>query len=179
MKIKKHTAIALFVGCQACVIQMIDQGIHGVLPPEGNVGFSWVAFLAWATYFMAGCTIKDGVRSFVGFVIGIIASIIIMELSVPFGALGFFATPLAVLIIAWLLFYLEIAPHMFSFVPAVYIAAGAFFGCMSYVPNATYTKMFLTEMIYLTLGLFFGFMTIAFRTWLEAKRKQSGEAAGN
>lgn len=176
MKIKKHTMIALFVGLQACVIQIIDQCIHGVLPPAGNTGFAWVSFLAWATYFMAGCTIKDGVRAFLGFLIGIIASIIIMLLSGPFGALGFFATPLAILIIAWLLFYLEIAPHMFSLVPAVYIAAGAYFGCMSYVPGAEYGTVFLTEMIYLTLGLFFGWMTIAFRTWYESGRSKA-EAA--
>lgn len=179
MKIKKHTAIALFVGCQACVIQIIDQGIHGILPPDGNAGFSWVSFLAWATYFMAGCTIKDGVRSFIGFVIGIAAAIGIMQLSIPFGILGFLATPAAVLIIAWLLFYLEIAPHMFSFVPAVYIAAGAYFGCMSYVPGATYSKMFLTEMIYLTLGLFFGWMTIAFRTWYESRRDDGKQVGTN
>ncbi|MCC8026872.1 MAG: DUF1097 domain-containing protein [Clostridium sp.] len=172
MKIKKHTPIALFVGFQACVIQIIDQCIHGALPPAGNTGFAWISFLAWATYFMAGCTIKDGIRAFFGFVIGIIASIAIMLMGGSFGALGFFATPAAILIIAWLLFYLEIAPPLFSMVPAVYIAAGAYFGCMSYVPGAAFSTMFFTEMIYLTLGLFFGWMTIAFRTWFEAGRSK-------
>ena len=86
-----------------------------------------------------------------------------------FGTLGFFATPLAILIIAWLLFYLDIAPEMFSFIPAAYISAGAYFLSMSYVPNVTHLTMFLTEMIYLTLGLFFGWMTIAFRNWYEHK----------
>lgn len=176
MRIKRHTMIALFVGLQACVIQIIDQCIHGSLPPGGNVGFAWISFLAWATYFMAGCTIKDGVRAFIGFIIGMVASIVIMLLGGTFGALGFFATPLAILIIAWLLFYLEIAPHMFSMVPAVYVAAGAYFGCMSYVPDASYAKIFLTETIYLTLGLFFGWMTIAFRTWYEGRRNKAGAA---
>lgn len=172
MKIKKHTPLAFFVGCQACLIQIIDQCIHGFLPPEGNIGFSCISFFAWATYFMAGCTVKNGVRAFIGFIIGIVASIIIMLLSGTFGALGFFATPLAILIIAWLLFYLDIAPEIFSFIPAAYISAGAYFLSMSYVPNTAYLTMFLTEMIYLTLGLFFGWMTIAFRSWYENKVKE-------
>lgn len=170
-KLTNHTPIALFVGAQACVIQIIDQLICTVLPPAGNTGFSWVSFLAWATYFMAGCTVFNGVRSFFGFIIGIVASIVIFEMAGMFGALGFFAVPAAVLIIAWLLFYLELAPDLLSFVPAVYISAGTFFGCMKYVPGATYGNIFLTEMVYLTLGLIFGWMTIAFRSWYD-KRKQ-------
>lgn len=174
MKIVKHTPIALFVGLQACVIQMIDNVLHGVLPPAENVGFSWVSFLAWATYFMAGCTIMNGVRAFFGFVMGIIASMVIITMGGgAFASLGFFAFPAAILIVAWLLFYLELAPELLSFIPAVYIASGAFFGCMNYVPGATFSKIFLTEMVYLTLGLIFGWMTIAFRGWYEGRTKES------
>ncbi len=172
MKFAKHTPIALFVGCQACVIQIIDNVLQGALPPAGNVGFSWVSFLAWATYFMAGCTILNGVRSFFGFIMGIVASIIIITMGGFFGALGFFAFPAAILIIAWLLFYLELAPELFSFIPAVYIASGAFFACMNYVPGASFGGIFITEMVYLSLGLFFGWMTIAFRGWYEKREKE-------
>lgn len=87
-----------------------------------------------------------------------------------FAPLGFFAFPLAILIIAWLLFYLELAPELFSFVPAVYIAAGTFFGCMNYVPGASFGKIFVTEMVYLTLGLIFGWMTIVFRTRISKEK---------
>lgn len=171
MRFAKHTPIALFVGCQACVIQIIDNVIQKMLPPDGNVGFSWISFLAWATYFMAGCTIYNGVRSFFGFLIGIVASMVIITMgSGIFAPLGFFAFPLAILIIAWLLFYLELAPELFSFVPAVYIAAGTFFGCMNYVPGASFGKIFVTEMVYLTLGLIFGWMTIAFRTRISKEK---------
>ena len=170
-KLANHTPVALFVGAQALVIQAMDQVLHTALPPVGNTGFSWVSFLAWATYFMAGCTVLNGVRSFFGFIIGIVASIVIFELGGMLGALGFFAVPVAVFIIAWLLFYLELAPNLFSFVPAVYISAGTFFGCMNYVPGATYGNIFLTEMVYLTLGLIFGWMTIAFRGWYDQKKK--------
>ena len=89
-----------------------------------------------------------------------------------FGALGFFAFPAAILIIAWLLFYLELAPELFSFIPAVYIASGAFFACMNYVPGASFGGIFITEMVYLSLGLFFGWMTIAFRGWYEKREKE-------
>ena len=121
---------------------------------------------------MAGCTILNGVRSFFGFIMGIVASIIIITMGGFFGALGFFAFPAAILIIAWLLFYLELAPELFSFIPAVYIASGAFFACMNYVPGASFGGIFITEMVYLSLGLFFGWMTIAFRGWYEKREKE-------
>ena len=168
MNLKRHTVISLFVGLQAGVIMIIDQLIHSGLPPAGNVGFSWLSFLGWATYFMAGCTTFDGLRAFFGFIKGIVASIIIIVLAGYLGFLGFFAVPISVAAIAWLLFYFEGAPQLFNFVPSFYVASGAFFGCMNYVPNATFGTIFLTEMVYLTLGLFFGWMTITFRTWFDA-----------
>ncbi|MCP2041490.1 hypothetical protein L1281_002090 [Neisseria sp. HSC-16F19] len=167
MKFLNHFWIALFVGVQACVIQVINQGISPVLPPAGNLGFAWVSFLAWATYFMVGCTVADGIRAWVAFIIGIVASIAIMEMAGAWAALGFWAAPLAILIIATVLFLLELAPKLFNLIPAIYVSAAAFFACMSYVPGASYGNIFLTEMVYLTLGLLFGWMTIAFRGWYE------------
>lgn len=174
MKISKHTPIALFVGVQACVIQIIDQLIHGLMPLKGNIGFSWLSFLGWATYFMVGCTVYNGIQAAVSFFIGILAGIVIFSLGSFFSILGFFATPLAVLIIAWLLFYLEIAPKLFQLIPAVYVASGAFFGVMMYVSGADYVSATVTIMIYLILGLFFGWMTIAFRRWYENRGKAGG-----
>lgn len=170
MKLKKHTVISLFVGLQAGVLMIIDQSIHGLLPPDGNAGFAWLSFLGWATYFMAGCTVVDGIRAFSGFIFGIVASILIIIMAGSLGFLGFLATPFAVFVIAWLLFYLELAPKLFNFVPSIYIASGAFFGCMSYVPGATFGSIFLTEMVYLTLGLSLGWMTIAFRSRYETSK---------
>ena len=66
----------------------------------------------------------------------------------------------------------SMAQELFSFIPAVYIASGAFFACMNYVPGASFGGIFITEMVYLSLGLFFGWMTIAFRGWYEKREKE-------
>lgn len=170
MTLKKYLPIAIFIGIQACVIQMIDQILLGFVAPEGNFGFGWISFQAWAVYFMAGCSIKNGVRAFIGYAIGMVASAIIIYFGAKFGpTLGFFSFPLVLLVIVPFLLYLDQAPLMFNFVPALFVGAGVFFGCMTYVPNATFTNIFVTESIYCIVGLFFGFITITFRTWYEAK----------
>lgn len=121
-------------------------------------------------YFLAGCIPKGAVRSFIGYAIGVIASIAIISGGGALaGTLGFFATPIVLLVLVPILLYLDIAPELFNFVPAVFVGAGVFFGCMTYVPGATFGGIAITEMIYCVLGLFFGFCTITFRGWYEGK----------
>ena len=169
MTAKKYFPIAFFIGAQAFVIQIIDQLLHLSVPPAGNFGFGWIAFQAWAVYFMAGGSIKNGVRAFIGYFIGMIASIVIIGGSGFLSVLGFITTPLVLLIIVPCILYLDIAPELFSFVPAVFVGAGVFFGCMTYVPGATYTNILITESIYCVLGLIFGWGTVTFRVWYEGK----------
>lgn len=173
-KIKKLTPIALFVGLQACSVQFLDILFHGIFPPAANLGFSAIVFLAWPTYFMSGCNIKGGIKSFVAFIVGIVAGIIIFVMGGLFGALGAFASVPAVFIVAWLLFYYELLPGVFNHLAACYISCGTFFLFMNYVPGATFVNCLITEMVYLTLGLIYGWMTIAFRGWVEGKQKSKG-----
>ena len=58
---------------------------------------------------------------------------------------------------------------MINFVPAVFVGAGVFFGIMSYIPGATFGNAFISEGIYALIGLVFGWLTITFRGWYEAK----------
>ncbi|MDO4788256.1 MAG: DUF1097 domain-containing protein [Johnsonella sp.] len=169
MKVLKHTPIALFVGIQAGMIQMIDQMLHSHMPISGGVGYSWASFLGWATYFMPGCTVFNGIQSVVSFVMGIISGIFIFTIAGAIGSMGFWAAPAAVCLIAWLLMYLELCPKLFRLIPAVYVACAAFFGSMLYIPGATYPEVFITLMVYLLLGLVLGWMTITFRTWYSKK----------
>lgn len=169
MKILKHTPIALFVGLQAGMIQSIDQILHPLMPISGGVGFSWVSFYGWATYFLAGCTVFNGMQAAVSFAIGIISGILIFSIAGTLGSIGFFAAPVAVFFIAWLLLYLELCPKIFRLIPAVYVACASFFGSILYIPGATYTGVFITLMVYLILGLILGWMTITFRTWYGKK----------
>lgn len=175
-KIKKITVIALFVGLQACSVQFLDILFHGYLPPLGNLGFSCIAFLGWPTYFMSGCNIKGGIKAFIAFALGILAGIVICLLSGVFGFAGAFASVIPVFIVAWLLFYYEAGPGYCNHLAACYISCGTFFMFLNYVPGATFLNIFITEMIYLTVGLFYGWMTIAFRQWVE--KRQAARAQG-
>ncbi len=168
MNAKKYLPIALFIGLQACVLQAIDQSICSSIPPLA-AGGGWISFQAWAMYFLGGCTPKGGARALIGYVLGMIASIAIMVGGGALGALGFWAMPVILLILVPIILYLDIAPEMINFVPAVFVGAGVFFGVMSYIPEATYTNTFVGEGVYCVIGLVFGFITITFRGWYEKK----------
>ncbi len=170
MTLKKYFPIAIFIGVQACVIQILDQVVAGFVPPAGNAGFGWVSFQAWAMYFLTGCTPKDAVRVFIGYVLGMIASIAIIFFGAMFsGTLGFFSFPIVLLVLVPIILYLDQAPAMFNCVPAIFVGAGVYFGFMTYVPGATFVNAFITEGIYCIIGLFFGFITVTFRVWYETK----------
>lgn len=176
MNAKKYFPIALFIGIQAFAIQIIDQLLGPVMPPLGNGGFGWIAFQAWACYFLAGGTVKGGVRSFIGYFIGMVASIAIIAGAGFAGGLGFFATPVVLLVLVPILLYLDIAPELFNLVPAVFIGAGAFFGFMTYVPGATFSIALISEGVYCVLGLVFGWATCTFRGWYEKKYVNTAQA---
>jgi hypothetical protein len=168
MTAKKYLPIAIFIGLQAAVLQAIDQSICAGIAPLA-AGGGWISFQAWAVYFLGGCTPKGGARALIGYVIGMIASIAIMYGGGQLGALGFWAMPLILLILVPVILYLDIEPEMLSFVPAVFVGAGVFFGIMSYIPGATFTNAFISEGIYCVIGLIFGWITITFRGWYEGK----------
>ena len=168
MNAKKYFPIALFIGIQAAVLQALDQTICASIVPMA-AGGGWISFQAWAMYFLGGCTPKGGLRAFIGYMLGMLASIAIIFCGGQLGALGFWAMPLVLLVLVPIILYLDIAPEMINFVPAVFVGAGVFFGIMSYIPGATFTNALISEGIYCVIGLLFGFITILFRTWYEAR----------
>ncbi len=167
MKFSKFIVIPFIVAFLAFTIQIVDQVLAPLVPPVGNAGFGWIAFQAWAMYFIAGCNVTGGIKTFIGYVNGIIASILIMTLGgalVP--SLGFYGFPVAVFAIVVPVICLERIPWA-DFVPAVFVGAGVFFGFMSYVPGATFAGAAVSELIYCALGLFYGYMTVVLRTSYE------------
>ena len=108
---KEFTPIGIYIGFLALLIQVVDQLLAPMMPIGGNGGFGWMGFLGWATYFMAGCTVKNGVRAFIGMVIGMLLSILIIVLSNLVSGLGFFATPLVLLVTVSIILHLELAPE--------------------------------------------------------------------
>lgn len=168
MNAKKYFPIALFIGVQAAVLQAIDQSICAYLVPLA-AGGGWIAFQAWAMYFLGGCTPKGGLRAFIGYLLGMVASIAIIFCGGQLGSLGFWAMPAVLLVLVPIILYLDIAPELINFVPAVFVGAGVFFGIMSYIPGATFTNALIAESVYCVIGLVFGAITVLFRTWYEAR----------
>lgn len=173
MKFSKFIFIPIYIAAMAASMQAIDQFLQatvfaGILG-EGAKGYGWVGFQAWALYFLAGGNIKGGIKSFLSYVSGVVASILIMF---PGGnlapSLGFWSLPFVVLIVVIFVISLEKVPW-FDFVPGVFVGAGAFFAFMSYVPGATFAKGAFTILFYCLFGLLYGFITVTIRVWYEAK----------
>lgn len=164
MNIKQFAVIPVMIAILACILQIIDQLLVGakIFHPEGNNGFGWISFQAWAMYFIAGCTVKGGARSLMGYILGILASIAIMNLAGVLG-MGFMSAPIAILIVVIPVIFLERAPELFNFVPAIFVGAGVYFGFMNYVSGDCFIQAGVTEVAYCVIGLIFGWVTVALR----------------
>ncbi|NOH95568.1 DUF1097 domain-containing protein [Vibrio sp. 99-70-13A1] len=166
MKFSQFILIPVIVAFLAFTIQVLDQVVAPLMPVAGNIGFGWIAFITWAMYFMAGCNVEGGKKTFFGYVAGIVASVAIMELGGVFSSLGFFAVPMSVFVVVIFCICLERLPP-FDFVPALFVGAGIFFGFMSYVGGASYANDTFVELVYCAIGLAYGWMTISLRTRYE------------
>ena len=169
MSAKQFFGFALFVGIQGAVAQIVDNLIVGSgMLPEGAVGFSWVAFLAWATYFLMGCDIKGGIKAFFCFAVGIVVGIAIIVLGGTFSFLGSLGFPAVIVVVVTACMYLEKVPPVDS-IAAIFICCGTFFGFMNYVPNASYGYVTAIILGYGAFGLMCGAISIIFRGWYEKK----------
>lgn len=175
MKFSKFIVIPVIIAVLATIMQIFDQllaanTIVGKLLAGGG---SWIAFQAWAVYFLGGCTVKGGVKGFLSYVVGIVASIIIMNLGGAFG--GFMGIPIAILIVVIPCICCE-RVEILSYVPALFIGAGAYFGIMGYIAGTVappyqgnFFAFALVELFYCVFGLVWGWLTVKFRTMYEAK----------
>ena len=175
MKIIKYLGGPLIIAILALICQIVDQ-IIGPMMPIG-ASFGWVAFQAWAAYFIAGCTVKGGVKAFWAYVVGIVASICIIAVgSMWSSGLGFWAFPLSVLVFVIPTIATE-KVDLLSLTPIIFVSAGAYFGIMNYVPEATYTTAFIVEMLYCVIGLVLGYLTIVIRGAYDKKYNTPEEVA--
>ena len=156
---------AAYTALLAFIIVCIDQLIKKYMPIGAESGFTYIAFVAWAVYFFSGCTSKGGIRAAIGYVIGISFSILIILLSKAFSSTGFFAVPIGVFIIVFLVLYLEKVPWI-DLIPAMFVASGCYFGIMTYVPEANFGTAACVEIIYGFIGLLFGWITITGKGYL-------------
>ena len=157
--------------------------INGVLPKiTHGMDMMWIAFQAWAVYFVVGCTAANGVKAWIGYLTGIVASIAIIQLMGMPGIVGLpnvggmnLAMAAAVFIVVIPAIMSENVKNM---VPALFIGSGAFFASFGHtalaaaVPSGDLMTKFAyaaqTELIYCALGLSFGFITVFWRGKYEA-----------
>lgn len=168
-ELKKFMMIPVLIGILALLIQTLDQWLSPLMQPLGNKGFSWICFQSWAVYFFAGGTVKGGIKAFLAYASGIGASVLIMLLGGALThALAFWAVPVAVGFIAFVALFFEKVEWL-SLIPALFIGAGAFFAFMSYIPGATFANATITELVYCTIGLVFGYITVTLRVAYEKR----------
>ena len=163
MDFKKFIVIPIGIGFLAATFIVLDQFISPLLPIAANKGFGWVTFQAWAMYFMAGCTLKGGLRTFLGYVMGITAAILIIKLAGVLGSTGFWAVPLAVFVIVIPMCSMERTHSLIDFVPALFVSSAVFFAFMNYIPNATMGTSALVILIYCAIGMVYGIVTVELR----------------
>ncbi|OYO90786.1 hypothetical protein CG709_13280, partial [Lachnotalea glycerini] len=99
MKFHKFIVIPFSIGVLAFILQLVDQSLSPILSPDGNSGFAWISFQAWAVYFFAGCNMKGGLKSYLNYITGIVAAIFMILLGqfvTPM--LGSFSMPFALLV---------------------------------------------------------------------------------
>lgn len=175
MKFSKFIIIPIMIAALAAIVQCIDQYLMGsALLPLGP-SFGWITFQAWAVYFFAGCNIQGGIRAFAAYFTAMVASAAIIALGMWFDSLGlgFWAFPLSLLILVIPVICLERVKY-FDMIPALFIGAGAFFALMTlatFDPGDSLCDQFIksgtVELIYCTVGLIFGWITVTLRVKYE------------
>ena len=168
MDFKKFIVIPVYIAFLAAGFIVLDQLISPYMPIADNKGFGWVTFQAWAMYFMAGCTVKGGARTFLGYVLGVLSAILIIELAGVLGSTGFWAVPLAVLVMVIPMCSMERAHSLIDFVPAIFVSSAVYFAFTQIYPaTTTRTSMAVTILVYCGIGMILGYVTISIRTAYE------------
>lgn len=149
---------------------------------------TFIAFQAWAMYFMAGCTIKNGVRVFLGYLGGVIASIAIIALALgPFVGMGDYKFLIPVFIVVIPVICAE-RVKMFDFVPAWFVGAGIYFATFTLYSKVepegtTLGSMYLHAAVAVLLsclwGLIYGWVTVLLRVKYEKSIATEDTAADN
>ncbi|HEY3389633.1 MAG TPA: DUF1097 domain-containing protein [Prolixibacteraceae bacterium] len=168
MDFKKFIVIPVYIAILAAGFIVLDQLIKPYMPIADNKGFGWVTFQAWAMYFMAGCTVKGGARTFLGYVLGVLSAILIIELAGVLSSTGFWMVPLAVLVMVIPMCSMERAHSLIDFVPAIFVSSAVYFAFTQIYPAATTrTSMAITILVYCAIGMILGYITIRIRAAYE------------
>lgn len=149
----KFSPHAIITGVLAGIMMVIDAN----WPPF----VSWVAFGGWSSYFLAGGSPMGGVKVAVCWVLGMLASIAIIELGPLLSALGPAAGPVAVTLIAIVVVMFQKVDFL-STIPFWFIGSAFFFGLCA-VHKGDYMAALPQWSISLAVAMVFGYVTVALR----------------
>ena len=167
---KQLLVVSLGLAVQAAALVLVNAFVAKVSPAGDAM---WVSFQAWAVYFLAGCTPSGGVKAWIGYLTGIIASVAIIKLMGAPGISGLppvggmnLAMALAVFIVVVPAIMTENLKNM---VPALFIGSGAYFGLLSAQgANGDLAKTAVSVLLYCAVGQVFGYITVFGRGKYEA-----------
>jgi hypothetical protein len=175
----KFMGFPAFVGVQAATLLTIAVFIPFTPEALGRGLLTWAAFQAWAMYFLGGATINMAFKTVAGYIGGIIASVILIELGGLFSGLDgptvAWGTVLAVFFVAFLIISADRVPAI-NFLPAYFIGSGAYFAILTYVPRpesinaySWYFQVAVPLLIACIIGLVFGWVTVYYKVWYDSK----------
>ena len=177
----------LVVSCGLALQAFILVLLNGFIPDLAGFDAMWIAFQAWAVYFLAGCSLKGGIKALIGYATGIAASIAIIELMGVPGVKDIPAVSGMNIVMAIAVFIVVIpaimTENLKNMVPALFIGSGAFFGLSQIMGNSggleMHMKVAQVELVYCAVGLVFGFITVTWRSLYEASlsRKKQKETS--
>lgn len=169
---------AVFVGAQSFLLQLIDQLLGTHLAAGGSRGFVFIAFQAWALYFLLGGSVKGAIKGFCGYALGILFAFCMIGLAAFFPGMGIWTIPVTAFIVVPIMMYFEFAPWCISNVAVFFVGAGAFFGINNYVGGIKMLQAAGIVLLYCVFGLASGWMSIRFRGWLDSKFSAKKEMGG-
>jgi len=169
LKNSQLMVISCGLALQAFILVLLNTYVAKV----AGANVIWVAFQAWAVYFLTGCDVKGGLKVLIGYATGIAASVAIVELmGVPgikdipsLGGVNLVMATAVFLVVIPAIFFSE---KLNNLVPALFIGSGAFFALMGSADIAELNKtgwalygaVTQAELVYCAFGLTFGWITI-------------------
>lgn len=170
LKNKNLLVVSTCLGVQAALLVLLNAFIPKL---THGMDMMWIAFQAWAVYFVAGCTPLNGLKAWIGYLTGILASIAIIKLM---GAPGIQALPsvggmnLAMAAAVFLVVIPAImTENLKNMVPALFIGSGAYFGLLSAQgASGDLAKTAVSVLLYCAVGQVFGYITVFWRGKYEA-----------
>jgi len=180
MKGGKFFLYAFLTAVLAGVVTIFTWNINGFII-KGNTPLTYITFCTWAMYFMIGANPKAALKAFSSMIAGIIAAILMFELSILFGFTPIWAVPVAVIIMVVPMMYMEkVKP--FSNVAAIFIGTGLYFSlsAANAIPAldvGSFALAGLGELFYTLVGFVAGWITIQFYVMLSKPASQSSSAS--